>query len=91
MDYQTELNYKENFVRDAFTRIGKLSPEFEPILGSESRYHYRNKAQYPVAEQEDHLVCGFYARHSHRVIPFPECPLQPDIFSAWYNRLLSEF
>ena len=46
VDYETELNYKESFVKDAFTRIGKLSPEFETILGSESRYHYRNKAQY---------------------------------------------
>ena len=88
VDYQTELQYKENFVRDAFTRIGKLSPEFEPILGSKSRYHYRNKAQYPVAEQDGHLVCGFYARHSHRVIPYPECPLQPEIFSEILHYLL---
>ena len=75
-------------MKDAFTRIGKLSPEFEPILGSESRYHYRNKAQYPVAEQDGHLVCGFYARHSHRVIPYPECPLQPEIFSEILHYLL---
>ncbi|MBE6877307.1 MAG: 23S rRNA (uracil(1939)-C(5))-methyltransferase RlmD, partial [Ruminococcus sp.] len=88
VDYETELNYKESFVNDAFTRIGKLSPEFESILGSESRYHYRNKAQYPVAEQDGHLVCGFYARHSHRVIPYPECPLQPEIFTEILNYLL---
>ena len=69
--YEEELHYKENFVRDAFIRIGKLSPEFEPILGDRNgREGYRNKAQYPVAMQDGKLVCGFYARHSHRVIPF---------------------
>ena len=88
VDYQTELQYKENFVRDAFARIGKLTPVFEPILGSDSRYDYRNKAQYPVAEQDGHLVCGFYAKHSHRVIPFKECCLQPEIFTKILNYLL---
>ncbi|MBR1528185.1 MAG: 23S rRNA (uracil(1939)-C(5))-methyltransferase RlmD [Oscillospiraceae bacterium] len=88
IDHSTELSYKENFVRDAFTRIGKLQPVFEPILGSDSRYYYRNKAQYPIAEQDGHLVCGFYAKHSHRVIPYTACHLQPEIFTEILNHLL---
>ncbi len=32
--YDAELRIKDGFVRDAFARIGGLSPEFEPILGS---------------------------------------------------------
>jgi len=90
IDYQTELKYKQDFVRDAFTRIGKLNPVFEPILGSDSRYYYRNKAQYPIAERDGHLVCGFYARHSHRVIPYTACHLQPEIFTEILNYLLPE-
>lgn len=86
--YEEELRYKENFVRDAFTRIGKLSPEFEPILGDDSRCGYRNKAQYPVAMQNGKLVCGFYARHSHRVIPFTGCLLQPKIFTEILEYLM---
>lgn len=97
VDYAEELKYKADFVRDAFTRIGKLSPEFEPILGSEDALEdnrqrrpaaYRNKAQYPVAMQDGKLVCGFYARHSHRVIPFTECRLQPEIFTKILHYLL---
>ena len=88
VDYQTELSYKENFVKDAFTRIGKLNPDFEPILGSSNRYHYRNKAQYPIAEQKGKLFCGFYARHSHRVIPYTECHLQPEVFTRIMKYLL---
>ncbi len=88
VDYAQELQYKENHVRDAFTRIGKLSPEFQSILGNDSRGGYRNKAQYPVAMQDGKLVCGFYARHSHRVIPFTGCLLQPEEFTALLEYLL---
>ena len=88
VSYETELQYKAQLVEDAFRRIGGLSPVFEPILGAESREGYRNKAQYPVTEQNGHLVCGFYARHSHRVVPFGGCLLQPAEFTALMDELL---
>lgn len=86
--YETEASYKEQQVRDAFERIGGLHPEFEPILTADSRTAYRNKAQYPVTEQDGHLVCGFYAKHSHRVIPYTRCALQPDGFAKLLEWLL---
>ena len=89
VDYQTELQYKAQFVKDAFSRIGKLNPVFEGILGSENRNFYRNKAQYPVAMQGNKLVCGFYAKHSHRVVAFKDCYLHPPIFQKILNYLLS--
>ena len=88
VDAQTELQYKEQLVRDAFERIGRLHPAFEPICGCESRAGYRNKAQYPVAEQDGHLVCGFYAKHSHRVIPYTGCLLHPPVFTKLLETLL---
>ncbi|MCH5194510.1 MAG: 23S rRNA (uracil(1939)-C(5))-methyltransferase RlmD [Oscillospiraceae bacterium] len=78
--YSAELEIKDKLVRDAFLRIGGFdSIPFEDICGGESDF-YRNKAQYPVAEQEGMAVCGFYSRRSHRVIPFTSCKLQPGIF-----------
>ena len=88
VDAQTELQYKEQLVRDAFERIGRQHPAFEPICGCESRAGYRNKAQYPVAEQDGHLVCGFYAKHSHRVIPYTGCLLHPPVFTKLLETLL---
>ncbi len=88
VDYPTELNYKSGFVQDAFSRIGKLYPEWESILGSQEISCYRNKAQYPVAMQNDKLVCGFYAKHSHRVIPYTGCTLHPEIFQKILDYLL---
>ena len=88
VNYQEELHYKEQYVHDVFARIGGLHPEFSPILECEERDNYRNKAQYPVTDVNGHLVCGFYARHSHRVIPFTKCRLQPEIFTQILGFLL---
>lgn len=79
--YAAELRVKEKAVQGAFTRIGKLSPAFLPILGAESRTRYRNKAQYPFAiDKAGEPVLGFFARRSHRVIPVKDCLLQPELF-----------
>ena len=73
ISYEAELRIKDGFVRDAFLRIGGLSPEFEPILGCEDITEYRNKAQYPVGQTNGEAICGFYASRSHRIIPSSGC------------------
>lgn len=78
ISYEAELRIKEKFVYDAFTRIGKIKCEFEPILGCENIDGYRNKAQYPVSESDGKLICGFYAKRSHRIIGGSKCRLLPD-------------
>ena len=81
ISYEAELRAKEGFVRDAFARIGGLSPELLPIQGSQSPEEYRNKLQMPVAKQDGKTVCGFFSERSHRVIPVEKCALQPELFS----------
>lgn len=80
ISYENELVIKKNFVTDAFRRIGKLDIEPSDIIGCDDSEHYRNKAQYPVAELDGKLVCGFYSRRTHRVVPFTSCKLQPAVF-----------
>lgn len=81
ISYDAELRAKESFVRDAFIRIGGISPEFMPICGSPSVSGYRNKLQMPVSKKDGKTVCGFYSERSHRVNPVEKCDLQPEIFS----------
>ncbi|MCL1881068.1 MAG: 23S rRNA (uracil(1939)-C(5))-methyltransferase RlmD [Oscillospiraceae bacterium] len=84
--YEAELRAKESFIRDAFKRIGKLSPKFLPIVGSEKNERYRNKAQYPIGKDvNDKAISGFYATRSHRIVPCHDCKLQPEIFSEIKN------
>lgn len=66
ISYEAELRAKEGFVRDAFGRIGGLSPEMLPIRGSESVDGYRNKLQMPLSRQDGRTVCGFFSERSHR-------------------------
>ena len=85
ISYEAELRAKEGFVRDAFGRIGGLSPEMLPIRGSESVDGYRNKLQMPLSRQDGRTVCGFFSERSHRVIPTEKCALQPEIFAEIAN------
>ncbi len=44
------------------------------VTASRSPERFRNKAQYPVGTGTDgHTVTGFYAPHSHRIIPCGDC------------------
>lgn len=82
ISYEAEISVKEGFIRDAFMRIGGLSPEFLPFVRNEAANRYRNKAQYPIGkDREGNTVCGFYAVNSHRIVPCGDCVLQPAIFS----------
>ena len=82
ISYEAQLRAKEQFVKDAFTRIGGLSPEFLPIIRNTNINGYRNKLQIPIGTDKDgNLTAGFYAFHSHRIVPCEKCLLQPDIFS----------
>lgn len=82
INYDAEVNVKEGFIKDAFTRIGGINPEFLPLVKNQQINHYRNKAQYPLGkDKEGNVICGFYAANSHRIVPCTSCDLQPSIFS----------
>lgn len=88
ISYEAECRAKNKIVKDAFTRIGGLSPHFDDFISAENPENYRNKAQYPLAVTDGKAVCGFYAQRSHRVIPLTLCSLQPVIFSVILNAVL---
>lgn len=81
ISYDAEAKIKEQTVIDAFKRIGKLSPEFLPIIKNDRTNGYRNKAQYPLGrDKEGKAICGFYAPNSHRIVECEDCRLQPPVF-----------
>ncbi len=87
ISYDAQLKYKEKTVYDAFTRIGKLHPKFLPIIHNDSPDRYRNKLQMPAGVSDGRTAFGFYAFHSHRIVPCSDCRLQPEIFAKILNRL----
>lgn len=85
INYEKEAEIKENHVKECFRRIAGLTPDFEPIISADEIYSYRNKAQFPIEINGDEIKMGFYAPHSHRVVHYPDCMLQPKEFEAILN------
>ena len=81
ISYEAEALLKQQRVEEVMHRIGGISLKPQPILtGNPNRY--RNKAQYPVSADGE---AGFYAAHSHRIIPSKDCALQPEEFGEIAN------
>ncbi len=76
IDYNAELEIKYNKVYETVKRIGGVDLKPQPIL-SDRQNRYRNKAQLPVSLEGR---AGFFAFHSHRIIPLCDCLLQPECF-----------
>lgn len=53
LPYQAQLDFKQQQVEDALTRIGKIDlPPISPILGSEEIWEYRNKMEYTFSDKK---------------------------------------
>lgn len=83
ISYEAECRAKEQRVRDAIQRIAGLDPALvEAIVPAKNPERYRNKAQFPLGlDKKGNLTAGFYAPHSHRMIPCEDCRLQPEAFT----------
>ena len=92
LDYAAELRAKQDNVTDAFRRIGGLDVPVLPILPSPEVDRYRNKVQFPVGLDKNGQPCiGFYAGRTHRIVPCPDCKLQPGVLNEIGNALCAFF
>ena len=93
MTYEEELRAKRQRVQDALTRVGGVSLELPQVLGAENPLRYRNKVQFPVAQEKRGLAVGYYRARSHDVLDVADCLLQPEavttlrrVFKGWMER-----
>ena len=93
MTYEEELRTKRQRVQDALTRVGGVSLELPQVLGAENPLRYRNKVQFPVAQEKRGLAVGYYRARSHDVLDVDDCLLQPEsvttlrrTFKGWMER-----
>lgn len=95
LQYERQLSYKQDKVRENLLRIGGFSSEqidsvMEPIVGMEEPWHYRNKAQFPIGYDRDgNLIAGFYAGRTHDIIANTDCLLGPTENQAILEAVLS--
>jgi len=103
MNYNQQLFYKQNEVFNHLQRIGKVElPEFEPILGSEKQFFYRNKMEFSfsnsrwltekeIGSTEDlgnRNALGFHIpKMWDKILDINKCHLQEDPSNAIRNEV----
>ena len=103
MKYTQQLYYKQNEVFNHLQRIGKIDlPEFEPILGSEKQFFYRNKMEFSfsnsrwltekeIGSTEDlgnRNALGFHIpKMWDKILDINKCHLQEDPSNAIRNEI----
>jgi 23S rRNA (uracil1939-C5)-methyltransferase len=79
--YEQQLAAKEQQVRDALERIGRIpEPPLEPIVPAVSLYQYRNKLEYSFTQTEAGVDLGFHrAGRWDEVVGIEECLLTTEL------------
>lgn len=101
LSYDSQLLYKQKYVNDAFTRIGKLDyPEPLPIIGCKETYSYRNKLEFSFSNKRwlsaeemksegvisDRNALGFHIPGMFdKILDIQECHLQTEPGNAIRN------
>ena len=86
LEYSAQLQHKTNVVKDALRKIAGLKIDVPLTVKSDLPYGYRNKLQIPVGvDKTGATVVGFYAEHSHRIVPVSACAIHPD----WAEKLIA--
>ena len=86
LDYPMQLVHKSNVVKDSLRKIGGLRLTVPTAIKSDLPYGYRNKLQIPVGvDREGNTAIGFYAEHSHRIVPVSACAIHPE----WAEKLMN--
>lgn len=79
ISYEKQKEIKANHVKNCLLRIGgvqNIDELMEPLIGMEEPLHFRNKMQFPVGvDAEGSPRLGFYAGHTHSLIPLSDCPM----------------
>ncbi len=91
LSYEKQLEFKAKKVKNHLERIGGFRDlSIEPVIGMEKRFHYRNKAQFPVGKnRHGKIVTGFYAGRTHTIIENRNCALGVPQNKEVLDRLIS--
>ena len=84
MAYDAQLRAKQAQIQDALQRLGGFDGlKVQPVLGMDEPWHYRNKGSFPAGTGPDGVAIGFFAPHSHRLVPLEDCAIQdPRVMAA---------
>jgi 23S rRNA (uracil1939-C5)-methyltransferase len=78
-NYDTQLDFKYNRVKDCMERIGGVPGEIvQNTIGMDIPYRYRNKGIFSVGLVDDKLSIGFFSEKTHEIVNMDNCLLQDE-------------
>jgi 23S rRNA (uracil1939-C5)-methyltransferase len=92
LPYERQLEIKQDQVRDALTRIGRLEGfDLEPILPAQQHWRYRNKLEYSFGtDTGGRLICGFHAPGRwDEIVEVTDCLLASEAGNAVRERIVA--
>lgn len=84
MRYDVEKKIKENKVFQTLKRREDII--YNPIIEADEIYGYRNKVMVPFGKTKD-VICGFFEKRSHRIIPMEKCIISSDVDNEILNEI----
>ncbi len=78
--YEHELECKQQYVQNAFRKVGLPDIKVAPVRTTGVMRGYRNKGQYPVKQGKSGMEAGFFASKTHNLVKADKCALQPPVF-----------
>lgn len=77
MDYQSQLEYKRDKVKQCLLKIGGIDVKVNSTIGMDNPYCYRNKIQMPIKlSKQGKIVSGFYKEKTHDIVPIETCEIE---------------
>lgn len=89
--YDKQLEIKKNIVTNNLRKIAGLSQAdyiFEGIIGCDSEFNYRNKAQFPLVYENGKANFGFFAPSTHSVVVCDDCKIQNELINKTATAIL---
>ena len=86
ISYPEQLRFKKQKVESNLKKAGIICL-VDDTVPSPKLVGYRNKAQYPIRNQNGKTVGGFYRQNSHTVIEC-DCVIQPPVFNDILNAVI---
>lgn len=84
--YSAQLDFKKELVTTALKKLGGIFAPVNDVIPCEKQFRYRNKLALPIGVDRDgRTVLGFYAPHSHRIVPVDDCLIQ----SEWVKNIIA--